>query len=225
MENDIEKVLYVDDEVANLKALKRLFRDEPFGLVTYDSPIQALKDIKTLKPKVVISDHCMPEMAGTEFLEKVKQRLPDSTRIILTGQADLEAAVEAINKGSVYRFIQKPWDNDDLKAQIRSALAHQETIGCLRTMLDSLADEIMANDRTRRTIHKLSMALSSEMKRPLSVITGYAQLLQNALAGDALIHGYLSNIIIQLGILDELANKIESISLAPGVHVMDRLAE
>ena len=84
-----DKVFYIDDEPSNLTALKRLFRDEAFEFITFDSPVEALNQMETLRPAVVISDQCMPKMLGTEFLERVKDIHSDSVRIILTGNADL----------------------------------------------------------------------------------------------------------------------------------------
>ena len=110
-----DKVLFVDDEQSNLKALKRLFRNEPFDFITYNSPTEALAKIEAIKPAVVISDQRMPEMSGTAFLEQVRNKQPHSVRIILTGHADLKAAMDAINNGHVFRFIQKPWNPEALK--------------------------------------------------------------------------------------------------------------
>jgi len=210
-----KKVLYVDDEPANLIALKRLFRDEPFDLITETSPMKALSRIETLKPAVVISDQCMPEMQGTEFLKQVEYRHPDCVRIILTGQADLDAAMEAINEGHVFRFIQKPWDNDDLKTQISAALEHRESIQCLRTMVDSLVDEVMDNEKSQQSIRKLAAAVSRELNQPLMIVSGYIQLLQSHFKDDEIPRSYLANMFQQINRIEELTRKIQLIGREP----------
>ena len=210
-----KKVLYVDDEPANLIALKRLFRDEPFELITETSPVKALSRIETLKPAVVISDQCMPEMQGTEFLKQVEYRHPDCVRIILTGQADLDAAMEAINEGHVFRFIQKPWDNNELKTQVSAALEHRESIQCLRTMVDSLVDEVMDNEKARQSMRKLAAAVSRELNQPLMIVSGYIQLLQSLFKDDEIPRSYLANMFQQISRIEELTRKIQLIGREP----------
>jgi DNA-binding NtrC family response regulator len=209
------KVLYVDDDPSNLKAMSRLFRNESFDVVTDLSPINALSRIDTLKPEVVISDQRMPEMDGTIFLREVEYRYPDSVRIILTGHADLEAAMEAINQGHVFRFIQKPWDNDDLKTQVKAALEHQESIHCLRTIVDTLVDEVMDNEKAQKSTRKLAAAVCRELNQPLMIVGGYVQLLQAFFKDDEIPRSYLSNMFMQINRIEELIKKIQLIARTP----------
>lgn len=202
-------LLYVDDEPGALKSLKRIFRDEPFGLVTYESPIEALDDLEKIKPAVVISDQCMPEMDGIEFLEKVKIKQPDSVRILLTGLTDLEVAVAAINQGNVYRYIQKPWDNDELKAAVESAFEHQDSIFCLRQMVESLVEEVMERNRDQKAVGELAKAINVELGQPLIIITGYIQLLQQHLGQNDLLQSYLSNIIRQIKAIEDVTKSLD----------------
>jgi DNA-binding NtrC family response regulator len=208
-------VLYVDDDTSNLKAVSRLFRHEPFDVVTEPSPIKALSRIDNLKPAVIISDQRMPEMDGTAFFREVEYRHPDSVRIILTGHADLEAAIEAINKGHVFRFIQKPWDDDDLKTQVRAALEHQESIHCLRTIVDTLVEEVMDNEKAQKSMRKLAAAVSRELTQPLMIIGGYVQLLQALFKDDDIPRNYLSNMFFQINRIEELSKKIQLIARSP----------
>jgi DNA-binding NtrC family response regulator len=208
-------VLYVDDDPSNLKAISRLFRNEPFDVVTELSPLKALSRIETLKPAVIISDQRMPEMDGTAFLREVEYRHPDSVRMILTGDADLEAAMDAINKGHVFRFIQKPWDNDDLKSQVKAALEHQESIHCLRTMVDTLVDEVIDNEKSQKSTRKLAAAVSRELNQPLMIVGGYIQLLQAYFKDDDIPRDYLSNMLLQINRIDALAQKIQLIARTP----------
>ena len=210
-----KSVLYVDDEPANLNALKRLFRAEPYDLVTCASPIEALSRIDTLKPAVVISDQRMPEMQGTTFLKEIAYRHPDSVRIILTAHADLEAAIEAINEGHVFRFIQKPWDDNELKAQVTAALEHHDSIHCLRTIVDTLLDEVIDNEKARKSMRKLAAAVSRELNQPLMIVSGYIQLLQPLFADDEIPRSYLSNMFQQIQRIEDLVQKIQLIARAP----------
>jgi DNA-binding NtrC family response regulator len=208
-------VLYVDDDPSNLKAVSRLFRHEPFDVITEPSPIKALSRIDSLKPAVIISDQRMPEMDGTAFFREVEYRHPDSVRIILTGHADLEAAIEAINKGHVFRFIKKPWDDDDLKTQVKAALEHQESIHCLRTIVDTLVDEVMDNEKAQNSMRKLAAAVSRELTQPLMIIGGYVQLLQSLFKDDDIPRNYLSNMFFQINRIEELSKKIHLIARTP----------
>jgi two-component system, sensor histidine kinase and response regulator len=207
-----DRVLYVDDEIENLKALKRVFQREPLEFLTYDSPIKALNEIDHINPAVVIADQCMPEMSGAEFLEGIASRQPTTVRMILTGQGDFESAVEAINKGHVYCYIEKPWNEDDLKTKVKSALEHQESIVGLHSIVDILADEIIENQKDHTAIQKLAGAVSDDLSQPLMIIAGYAKLLQNCLQGDEIPTHYLSNILLQVHRMEELQKKIKSIS-------------
>lgn len=121
-------ILFVDDEENVLKALVRLFRNQDHSFLTATSPRDGLKKISENLVSLVVADHRMPEMTGTEFLQSVKEKSPDTVRIMLTGQADLEVAVEAINQGEIYRFIRKPWDEDEMKTTVTQALERYELL-------------------------------------------------------------------------------------------------
>jgi response regulator RpfG family c-di-GMP phosphodiesterase len=212
------KVLYVDDEQANLKALKRLFRNEPVELICFDSPLTALGEIDKIKPAVVISDQRMPEMVGTDFLEKVRSRQPDTVRIIITGHPDLEAAIEAINKDHVFQFIQKPWDDADLIAQVRSAIAYQASSLSLHSMVDCLIDEVIDNEKNQKHMRQLAAAVYYELDQPLMILTAYLQLLQGLLKDDEIPKRYLSNMAAQIDRIVKLEEKIKSLALTREAH-------
>ncbi len=116
-------ILFVDDEENILKALARLFIDEDYEVHTAISGREGLDLINNgLRPAVIISDQRMPEMNGAEFLRRVRELLPDSIRLVLTGYADIKSAVEAINQGGIYRYILKPWDDEELRNTIDEAI-------------------------------------------------------------------------------------------------------
>ncbi|MBY0400355.1 response regulator, partial [Myxococcota bacterium] len=119
-------VLFVDDEVNILKALQRLLRHEPIQVLAASTPADAFDLIDRYEPQVVVSDQRMPEMSGVDFLSAVRDRHGDVVRMMLTGYTDMTIAVEAINKGEIYRLITKPWNDDELKATLRQAFDHYD---------------------------------------------------------------------------------------------------
>jgi two-component system, probable response regulator PhcQ len=116
------KILLVDDSPNVLKALQRAFRGEDYGIYTANSAREALEVLKNENIDLLISDENMPEVPGTELLRHVRVQYPHIVRIMLTGMLDLELAKEAINKGEVYKFFNKPWDDFELQISVRYAL-------------------------------------------------------------------------------------------------------
>ncbi len=131
-------VVIVDDEDHVLKALARLLRGENYSLSTTTRPTDVIEAVKQTPVSLIISDYDMPEMNGIELLTLTKKISPETIRIILTGKADMAATVRAINEGEVFRFITKPWDDEDLKITIRHALMQYdlwaENRGLVRTV-------------------------------------------------------------------------------------------
>lgn len=127
MENKGYSILLVDDEQNILSSLKRLFRKEPYKVTLANSAEEGIKKLKEKeKFQLIISDYRMPGKTGVEFLKEAKDICPNSIRIILSGYADIGAILSAINEGEVYKFLTKPWDDDDLKITIRRALEQFE---------------------------------------------------------------------------------------------------
>ncbi len=115
-------ILIVDDESDVLSAIKRALLDEDYEIHTANSGLEGLSLLKNQKVKLVISDEKMPGMSGSEFLCEIKSLYPQTIRIMLTGHASIEAAMKAVNRGEIYRFFSKPWDDIELQLAIRSAL-------------------------------------------------------------------------------------------------------
>jgi len=113
-------VLYVDDEVHNLNSFKAGFR-RIFNIFTAESAIEGRKILDTEDIHIIITDQRMPVTTGIEFLESIIPDFPEPIRILLTGYADISAVIDAINKGQVYKYIQKPWQEDDLRINIEKA--------------------------------------------------------------------------------------------------------
>ena len=115
-------ILFVDDEEGVLSALKRVFRKEDYEINTCTGPEEALALVEKQTIDLIISDHNMPGMTGTEFFEKAREIQPDTIRILLTGFADVNIAMKAINSGRIYKFILKPWNDQDLRVTVKQAL-------------------------------------------------------------------------------------------------------
>jgi DNA-binding NtrC family response regulator len=131
-------VLLVDDEPNVRSSLKRSLRGEGYEFVEASDPEAAIAALKQRKVDVVISDLAMPGMGGIEFIKIVRFRWPDCVRLILTGHADLEAAIQAINDGSVHHFLRKPWDTVDVKVMIKLCLRRLEAERENTRLLESL---------------------------------------------------------------------------------------
>ena len=116
-------LVIVDDEEMVLASLRSfLTLETDYEMLTFSSPLKALESIRENQVDLVISDYLMPEMTGIEFLLEVKKLQPYATRILLTGYADKENAIRAINEVNLYQYIEKPWSNDDLKLIIQNGL-------------------------------------------------------------------------------------------------------
>lgn len=115
------KLLLVDDEPQIIAALQRTLIDEPYEIITAGSGEEGLAAMERHRPAVVLSDERMPGMGGAEFFAEVRNRYPETVRLMLTGHASLEATMHAVNRGEIYRFFTKPWDNLELQLALRSA--------------------------------------------------------------------------------------------------------
>ena len=122
MNNERLNVLLVDDEELVLNALKRSLREEDFNILTASSGMGALDTLLKEEVALIVSDHRMPEMYGTELLEKARHISPQTLRILVTGYADFGVAEDSINKCRIYKLLTKPWNVQDLKETIRQAL-------------------------------------------------------------------------------------------------------
>lgn len=134
--SEIPVIVLVDDEemvVASIKSFLTLETD--YVVEAFTSPAEALSFIEGNGVDVVVSDYLMPDIDGISFLAKVKEVQPQATRILLTGYADKENAIKAINDVGLYQYIEKPWENDDLKLVIRNGLEK-------RLLLKRLEDKI-----------------------------------------------------------------------------------
>jgi diguanylate cyclase (GGDEF)-like protein/PAS domain S-box-containing protein len=119
-------LLLVDDEVNITTSLKRLFRQDGYRILTASSGQEGLELLAEHRPGVIVSDQRMPEMSGVEFMGRVKDIYPETVRIMLSGYTELKSVTEAINRGAIYKFLTKPWDDEQLRDQVREAFTGYE---------------------------------------------------------------------------------------------------
>lgn len=158
-------VLFVDDEEHILSSIKRLLRKEPYRIHTAtggEAGLQVMAENPGIQ--MVVSDQRMPGMCGTEFLAKVKASYPDTVRIVLSGFAEASAIVAAINQGEVYRFVAKPWNDENLKVTFRQCLEHYDILQDNRRLSEQSARQL---EQLRNLNHLLESSVE-ERTRSLS---------------------------------------------------------
>lgn len=124
----MRRIMLVDDETSVLKALQRVLtrRMDKVSVEIFDDPQAALARADEIAFDLVVSDYRMPAMDGVSLLAGIKAAQPDAVRLVLSAQADMHALVDAINRAEIFRFLAKPWDDDELVAALKAALAHRD---------------------------------------------------------------------------------------------------
>ncbi|MBX2906333.1 MAG: response regulator [Taibaiella sp.] len=120
MNNKKITILYVDDEQNNLISFKAAFRIK-YNVLTAISGEEAIKILRNNVINIIITDQRMPNMTGVQFLETILDEFPDPIRILLTGYADMNAVIDAINKGKIFHYLTKPWNEEELDLTITRA--------------------------------------------------------------------------------------------------------
>jgi response regulator RpfG family c-di-GMP phosphodiesterase len=151
-------ILCVDDEPSILNALNRLLRKERYDLLFANSGKEGLEILKENQVQMVISDQRMPGMSGTDFLAIVKDTYPDALRVILTGYSDIDSITESINKGNIYKFFFKPWNDLQLKSEIRQILEQQALLQTNREMDRTIVKQ---NDRLQKIDENLEQMVNT----------------------------------------------------------------
>ncbi|MEQ8222564.1 MAG: response regulator [Candidatus Eremiobacterota bacterium] len=176
--NDPVKILFVDDEKNVLKAIERLFIDDDYEILTANSGEEGLSVIEHEYPvQLVISDYKMPGMNGVEFLGQVFRKWPDTVRIVFSGYADTASIVDAINEGQIYKFIPKPWNDDDLKITIANSIEWYS----LNKKNLNLADELKTKNEELRELNANLERIVSERTSELMFQNRVLSIAQNIL--------------------------------------------
>jgi class 3 adenylate cyclase len=166
-EDQKTNILYIDDEENNLISFRAAFR-RMYNVHTANGGPKGLAILRNTEIPIIITDQRMPEMTGVQFLEKVKTEYPDTIRMILTGFSDIEAVIEAINLGQVYRYIIKPWDGKDLQMIIDNAIKVYNLQKANKNLLTQLDERLKDKERTLELFKKyvpptiIEKALQSE---------------------------------------------------------------
>ncbi len=160
-------LLIVDDEADVLMVLQELFSSRGYEISRAADGKEALDLLQDLKPDLILADYQMPGLNGIELFKAVQTICPEAIRILLTAHGDLSVAIAAINEADVYKFITKPWNNNDLIMTVRRALEHYDLIRQNRAFADTL--ELMVEENTQEIEH-LRVALQEMASRIRSLI-------------------------------------------------------
>jgi response regulator RpfG family c-di-GMP phosphodiesterase len=152
------RVLYVDDEINNLEAFNAAFRRE-FEVFTAVSAAEASRILEDQTIHVLICDQRMPETTGTQLLADAVKKYPDQVRILLTAYADIEALIEAVNYGLIFKYLKKPWDENELRESIVSAYEHFLYLDDLKKAADILKGLIKKRQNEIDLRHKRKLGL------------------------------------------------------------------
>ncbi len=234
---DLPKILLVDDEGDILRSLRRLLRKQ-FEITTTTLPEEALQHLAEEEYAILLSDQRMPTMEGTELMAKAREVSPDTVRIILTGYADINAAMDAINRGNVYRFLQKPWNDADLLATLCRAVDHfvlvQENKR-LYGLTEAQNEKLKAFNRSMqakvvertRQVTQLNEELSNTLRETMRVLARMAEIHSPVLGNHAQRVARLSiEVGKQMGFSDEelyqlgvaaMLHDIGKIGMKPGL--------
>lgn len=184
------RILCVDDEPSILSALKRVFRPQGYTMFTATSGKEALALLENEPVDLIISDMRMPEMDGAQLLEKVFIGWPDTKRILLTGYADATATIAAINRGKIWRYVAKPWNDDEIILTVQQALAHRQLMheNARLTQLTQQQNEELKvlNAGLEEKVAQRTAQLAEALK---SLETAHGQLRQSFLATVQLFSG------------------------------------
>ncbi|MCB9493820.1 MAG: response regulator [Desulfobacteraceae bacterium] len=235
------KILVIDDEPGILKAVKRILRKIPCSVEITDSPEKGLEILKNEKPpfSLIISDQRMPEMKGAVFLEKAKAISPHAIRFLITGYTDMDALVDAINKGGIHRFIAKPWEDADFIKIITEGLKQYELILENKRLLAIVAKQNKElgtiNKKLEEKVRERTIEISNKNARLVKSNKDLTESLFNTIRSiDSLIHTInpelsehgrrVSSLSIQLGMAMNFSeSQLRNLEIASLLHDIGRI--
>lgn len=162
------RILYIDDEEHNLQSFKASFRRQ-YDITTTVSVVEAEEIMEKEEFHVILADQRMPGMTGVQFFEKIRSKFPESIRILITGHTDISAAIDAINKGEVFRFIDKPWDY----TYVENAITHAFDIYKTRAELKQRNLDLQ---KAYEELDKFVYSASHDLRAPLMSVLGIVNL-------------------------------------------------
>lgn len=140
------EILIVDDEEKIIKALEKVLRKEPYNIHSTTDPLKVMKILGHNDIDIVILDLKMPKLNGIELLRKIRSKFPHILNIVLTGYADVETSISAINVEKVYKLLRKPWDNEELKSILHRAAKEIDLIRSSRRLLERVEERVDKRD-------------------------------------------------------------------------------
>lgn len=199
MEQEKPQVLFLDDEIGNLTGFKAQFR-RFFDIEVALTAAEAREKL-ALKPyHALLTDQRMPEMSGVEFCESIKNDYPDTIRILVTAYADINTVIDAINKGQVYRYISKPWQDEDIMVAVKNAVDLSQSRRELRKKSEEL-------QKAYEELNRFIYSASHDMRAPLTSILGVVGLAQHE-TEDPRMDEYLRMIEISVKRMEVLNNNV-----------------
>ena len=234
-------LLFVDDEESITRSLRRVFRKEAYEIRAASSGQEGLKVLNEAQGpfSLIISDQRMPGMTGAQFFEKAKNIFPRAIRILLTGYSDMDAIVDAVNRGEIHRYLTKPWNDDDLLLQVRQALEQYELVVENRRLLalttrqnKKLRDlnkqlEKKVAERSREIVEKnvelsrLNQELESSLYNTVRAFASLAEMHTPSLAGHGKRVSVFSRGIARLFNLPE--DEVTQVEIAALLHDIGKL--
>jgi len=227
-------IIVIDDEKNVLNSLRRLFRNETFRIFFTTDHREAARILEQDTVKVVMSDQKMPKITGVEFLKTIKENYPRVINILFTGYADLKIATEAINRGEVYRFINKPWNDTDLKTVVKQAINKYDLEEKNRELAGNIAKQNEKLKKLYEAQKNFILMVSHELRTPLATMrTAVDFVSKNGIgikAREKDLLGKVSNNIKRLNrLIDDMLElsklEFEKVNLKIGAHPINKIIE
>lgn len=159
------KILYVDDEADNLLVFKRTFSKE-YEISTKASAIEALHDLETETFDIIVSDQRMPEMTGVIFFQNLLARNYKGTRVLLTGYSDMQAIIDAVNKGHIYSYCTKPWSAEELKLVLKMAYEFAQLSQSYQLSEDAVSSLVEIQKHNEASLEIIKKIYQSNQQKP-----------------------------------------------------------
>jgi len=193
-------ILFVDDEANVLKAMRRIFRQENYRVYTAGNGEEALAILEDHAVQVIVSDYQMPGMTGADLLRRIKARRPETIRIMLTGHADVNAVMGAVNDGAVYKFITKPWNDEDLRLTVSLALEQHDLLQANRQLTRETGLQKKKIKELSRFVNLHRSQLGTMLVKQGFIST---EDLQRALTVQTRSKKILPLVLVEMGLVDE----------------------
>jgi signal transduction histidine kinase len=213
-------LLVVDDEPDVVHSLQDLLRFD-YRVLGSTRPADAMNIMEREPIQIVMSDQRMPEMTGVQFLQHARERHPDIVRLLFSGYSDFKAVIDAINQGHVFRYINKPWDVDELQTVLRQASERYDLLLERKRLLAEVQEknrQLEAANAELRQANRLKEAFikvaSHELRTPLTIVLGLADLARHTQSVEEPLHGWLEQIFAGSQRLNRLIDQITKFLVA-----------